>query len=152
MKVNSKILKNGVTAAVFCVLFCFCAAFAQEDYDEEFLRIEFEAEEMPKDELQNMKNQLAELEYYFSELKAQETKALAAIPANLKNKKFKSSAEKIEYYKKLSDEYSKKLANDQLSKNDIKVSQNLRILSELYSVTESIKSLKKEISKKQSVK
>jgi hypothetical protein len=152
MKIYSKFLKTGVTASVFCVLFCFCPAFAQEDYDENFMRVEFEAEETPKDELQNMKNRLADLEYYFSELKAQETKALAALPSSLKNKKFKSQTEKIEYYKKLSDGYVKKLADGQPGKNDIKISQNLRILSELYSVAESIKSLKKEISKKQSVK
>ena len=129
--------------------------FAQEDYDgyEGFLKVEAESEadaerDIHDDQLRNMRAQLNELEYYKSELKAQEAKALASIPAAIKNKKFKTAAEKAAYYKKLSAEYTDKLANENLSEKDIKISQNLITLFELYSTEETIKNIKKEIEKR----
>ncbi|MCL2144663.1 MAG: hypothetical protein FWH43_04120 [Endomicrobia bacterium] len=145
-----------MSAVIFCFLFACEAVFAQEDFEYEFLKIEAESEaeserDIHDEDLRNLHRQLEELEYYRSDLKAQESKALAALPANLK-KKFNTSSEKAAYYKKLSKEYTDKLANDELSASDIKISQNLITLSELYTTEESIKAVKKELEKRSHIK
>lgn len=144
--------KIAMCLTAFYGLFVTGIVFAQEDYEEDFMRIEFEAEETPKDELQSMQSRLSELEFYYSELKAQEVPALRGVPASMKNKKFKTVSEKAKYYKDLADEYAGKLANEELSKSDIKVSQNLMILSELYETQQAVSKLKQELEKKKADK
>jgi len=147
-----------VLVSVFFVLFICINSSAQEYLGyEEFLKVEPESEAaIEKDtddkELRDLRRQLEDLEYYRSDLKAQEAAALAALPASMKTKTFQNSAEKAEYYKKLSIEYTNKLANEQLSGRDIKISQNLITLAELYTTEESIKAVKKEIGKRSQVK
>ncbi|MCL1971647.1 MAG: hypothetical protein FWG57_01490 [Endomicrobia bacterium] len=147
-----------VSASVFFIMLAYINVCAQEFFGyEEFLKVESESEpaieqDANDKELRDLRRQLEDLEYYRSDLKAQESAALAALPASMKTKKFQNSAEKAEYYKKLSIEYTNKLANEQLSKSDIKISQNLITLAELYTTEESIKTVKKEIAKRSSVR
>ena len=147
---KSKFIRTGLCFVMLCSLFAVSGVFAQENKAEDFMYIEFENEPVAvQDEMQSLQSSLSELEYYFSELKAQEIKALNVIPEKIKNKKFKSTAEKAAHYKKVSNEYISKFSNDELNKQDIKISENLAILSELYTTEVMIQSLKKEIKDKQ---
>lgn len=158
MKYGYKLLSIFIYAFALCLLPGLQYVSAQEDFEYDFLIVEEESpavssEITPQEELQNMQKQLSELEYYLSDLKAKEVRALAAIPAGIKNKKFNSVAEKAGYYKKVSNEYTERLSNDELSNSDIRISQNLIILADLYATQQSIALLKKEIAaKKQNLK